>query len=310
MKSILVCIILCCSFTATFAQSTNRVSVSDVVLLDFKASWCGYCRKMEPLIKRISSAGWTVKHINVDTERNLAHQFGVRGVPCYVLLVKGKEVGRINGTASYYDFQKLYAKIRSTRRVSYNAQTVGIEDPLPQKLMNVLISLQQQDFVASSTILHQAAVLPDVDHDRVERWEKLLYYAKEFTTYRDKALSAVVAGNNYIVDDVHLGVVEIDREKFIYRARGKNIRFHRKDIPLDIVMAIVEDWFDEKPANHLFLGAYYATKPDIDIQRAKKHWQIAQKGGFGVDEDASMLLEILNEPMFQDGYSFILKEEI
>ena len=144
----------------------------------------------------------------------------------------------------------------------------------------------------------------------MERWEKLLYYAKEFTTYRDKALSAVVAGNNYIVDDVQLGVVEIDREKFIYRARGKNIRFHRKDIPLDIVMAIVEDWFDEKPANHLFLGAYYATKPDIDIQRAKKHWQIAQKGGFGVDEDASMLLEILNEPMFQDGYSFILKEEI
>ena len=116
MKSILVCIILCCSFTASFAQPTNRVSVSDVVLLDFRASWCGYCRKMEPLIKSISSAGFIVKHIDVDKERNLARQFGLRGVPCYILLVKGKEVGRINGTATYYDFQKLYAKAYSIRR--------------------------------------------------------------------------------------------------------------------------------------------------------------------------------------------------
>ena len=117
MKAILLSIILCCSFTVGFSQQPKAsVSVSDVVLLDFRASWCGYCQRMAPLVKHISDAGWTVQHIDVDVEHNMVHQFAVRGVPCYVLLVKGKEVGRINGATTYFEFQKLFAKIYSIKR--------------------------------------------------------------------------------------------------------------------------------------------------------------------------------------------------
>jgi thiol-disulfide isomerase/thioredoxin len=84
----------------------------DVVLLDFAASWCGPCRQMAPVIGEITAAGWLVRHVDADREQDLVRRFGVTGVPCYVLLVKGQEVGRINGATSRVELEKLLAKSR------------------------------------------------------------------------------------------------------------------------------------------------------------------------------------------------------
>ena len=165
-------------------------------------------------------------------------------------------------------------------------------------LGNVLNSLKNQQFAAAAATLDQVAALPGVDGSRIERWEKLVYYAKEFAGYREQALAAVTADNNYKVNDIDIGVVEIDSEKFIYRAKGKNTTVARNKIPPAILVAIVENWFDKKPANNLFLGAYHATKPEIDIQKAREKWQRAQAGGAG--NDAAMLLEILDDPVLGD----------
>ena len=171
-------------------------------------------------------------------------------------------------------------------------------DPLVQKLTDVLTSLQNQKFAAAAATLDQAAALPGVDDARIQRWEKLVFYAKEFASYREQALAAVTADNNYEVNGIQIGVVEIDSEKFIYRAKGKNMTVARDKIPSAILITIIEDWFDAKPANNLFLGAYHATKPEIDIQKAREKWQRAQAGGAG--DDAAMLLEILDDPVLQE----------
>ena len=82
----------------------------DIVLLDFMATWCGPCRQMAPLIGEIGAAGWTVRHVDVDREHDLVRRFSVTGVPCYVLLVKGHEVGRIDGATTRADLERLLAK--------------------------------------------------------------------------------------------------------------------------------------------------------------------------------------------------------
>jgi thiol-disulfide isomerase/thioredoxin len=82
----------------------------DIVLLDFMATWCGPCRQMAPLIGEIGAAGWTVRHVDVDREHDLVRRFAVTGVPCYVLLVKGHEVGRIDGSTTRADLERLLAK--------------------------------------------------------------------------------------------------------------------------------------------------------------------------------------------------------
>jgi thiol-disulfide isomerase/thioredoxin len=88
------------------------VAAGDVVLLNFSASWCGPCRQMAPLVGEITAAGWVVRHVDVDHEGDLVRRFGVTGVPCYVLLVKGQEVGRINGATTRGELESLLAKSR------------------------------------------------------------------------------------------------------------------------------------------------------------------------------------------------------
>jgi len=87
-----------------------QAAAGEVVLLDFAASWCGPCRQMAGLIGEISAAGWLVRHVDVDRETDLVKRFGVTGVPCYVLLVKGHEVGRINGATTRAELENLLAK--------------------------------------------------------------------------------------------------------------------------------------------------------------------------------------------------------
>lgn len=93
----------------------------EVVLLDFAASWCGPCKQMAPIVGDIAAAGWVVRHVDVDREADLVRRFGVTGVPCYVLLVKGHEVGRINGATTRAELEALLAK---------SASPLGVASPI------------------------------------------------------------------------------------------------------------------------------------------------------------------------------------
>jgi hypothetical protein len=131
--------------------------------------------------------------------------------------------------------------------------------------------------------------------ERIARWRSFAHYAKEFYAYREQALNAVEAGHEYDVDGKKIGVVEIDAEKFIYRFKGRNVTKPRDNIPAGIVLAIVNDWFDARPENQLFLGAYHLSKPECDPQAARTNWELGQAAG----ADASQLLPLLDDPVIR-----------
>lgn len=86
----------------------TTAAAGDVVLLDFNASWCGPCRKMSPIVQQLKSSGYAVREIDIDREPELAKQFQVDSVPCFVMLVDGRETGRILGQTSLDSLRRMY----------------------------------------------------------------------------------------------------------------------------------------------------------------------------------------------------------
>lgn len=82
---------------------------TEPVLVDFGATWCGPCRKMEPVIAHASlSYEGRVKFgkVDIDASQTLAREYGVNGIPALVLFHRGQEIGR---TVGYHSLDDLSA---------------------------------------------------------------------------------------------------------------------------------------------------------------------------------------------------------
>ncbi|MGD0900510.1 MAG: thioredoxin family protein, partial [Thermoguttaceae bacterium] len=69
-------------------------------LLDFYSDGCAPCRRMDPTVRELAALGYPVRRVNVTKERALAAQFGVQDIPCFVMVVDGREVDRQVGATS------------------------------------------------------------------------------------------------------------------------------------------------------------------------------------------------------------------
>lgn len=77
------------------------------VLLDFYSDSCGPCRAMDPSVQELVKMGYPVQKVNVEQNRALAARYGVRGVPCFVMLVDGQEADRVVGGTSFSRLERM-----------------------------------------------------------------------------------------------------------------------------------------------------------------------------------------------------------
>lgn len=76
----------------TAAQFNETIQSSDMVLVDYWASWCGPCRAFAPTFAESSEKHPDVVHAKVDTEaeRELAAAAQIRSIPTIMAFKNGK----------------------------------------------------------------------------------------------------------------------------------------------------------------------------------------------------------------------------
>ena len=97
------------------------------VLLDFYSDSCGPCRMMDPVVKQLAAQGYPVRQVNIQQDPALAVHFGVTRIPCFVMLVDGREVERLEGLTSGQRLTQTSA--RAGAEHAAGARRAGPEQP-------------------------------------------------------------------------------------------------------------------------------------------------------------------------------------
>ncbi len=87
----------------------NTIAGSKIVLVDFGASWCPPCKKMEPILQKIEKdlAGkFTLLKVDGGKDEDLVKLNNVTALPVFIIYKDGKEVWRKDGVCSEEELKK------------------------------------------------------------------------------------------------------------------------------------------------------------------------------------------------------------
>jgi len=85
------------------------VAENQTVLLDFWAVWCGPCKMIAPIVEEIAAerSDVVVGKVDVDSEMELAMQFGISSIPTLVVIKNGVPAAKAVGYRPKADILKL-----------------------------------------------------------------------------------------------------------------------------------------------------------------------------------------------------------
>ena len=75
----------------TFDQDIS--SISEAIIIDFWAEWCGPCKQIGPILEEISEEKkdtLKILKLNIDENPEIPQKYNVRGIPTLMMFKEGK----------------------------------------------------------------------------------------------------------------------------------------------------------------------------------------------------------------------------
>lgn len=92
----------------SIAEYKSLTDTASVVLVDFGATWCPPCKKMEPVLEQLQndlSTKFILIKVDAGVHTNIMQQLQIEKLPTFILYRKGKEIWRKEGLVSLEEFK-------------------------------------------------------------------------------------------------------------------------------------------------------------------------------------------------------------
>ncbi len=92
------------------ANFSEMINAEKPVLIDFSAEWCGPCRMMPPILKKVKELmgeNVTIYKIDIDKNPSAAEAYNVRSVPTLILFKKGEVKWRQAGVVQANELKQI-----------------------------------------------------------------------------------------------------------------------------------------------------------------------------------------------------------
>ncbi len=89
------------------AEFDKLLATSEVLVVDYTASWCGPCKLIAPLIDDLADTYGDraqVMKLDIDAHKEIAKKFEVKSIPVVMFFKQGEVVEKLLGAKAYEEY--------------------------------------------------------------------------------------------------------------------------------------------------------------------------------------------------------------